>query len=127
MPKKTTFDIPYPSDKKAKSKWTTRFGTNAYYSGKVWQQRNKDKDYFHALVWGEMERQKVRKFPYENPVIITLFVNDRLDVDNHSIVLKYVIDSLKGRVIKDDNRTWVHGVEMYFHDDDCIRVAVREV
>lgn len=124
--KKVVFDIPYPADKKVKSKWTTRFGTNSYYSGKVWQQRNKDKDYFHSLVCGEMERQKVRKYPYENPVTITLFVNDRLDIDNHSIILKYVIDAMKGRVIRDDNRTWVQGVEMYFHDEDCIRVCVRE-
>ena len=127
MPKKTVFDIPYPNTKGGKAQWSKRFGLNAYYSGKVWQARKADADYWHKLVAYEMERQNVRKYPHDNPVILTFWFNDRLDCSNHAIYAKMIEDAMKGRVIKDDNRTWVHGVEMYFHDEDCIRVAVREV
>ena len=127
MAKKTVFDISYPNNKGGKTSWSKRFGLNAYYSGKCWQARKADADYWHRLVWAEMERQNVRKYPYENPVILTFFFNDRLDISNHAMYAKFIEDGMKGRVIKDDNRTWVKGIEMYFHEEDCIRVMVREV
>jgi Holliday junction resolvase RusA-like endonuclease len=86
-----------------------------------------DVDYWHKLVAAEMDRQNVRKYPHENPVILRFWFNDRLDCSNHAIYVKMIEDAMKGRVIKDDNRTWVQGVEMYFHDEDCIRVMVKEV
>ena len=36
-------------------------------------------------------------------------------------------DSLKGRIIQDDNRKWVKGHEYYFHDKDYILVEIKEV
>lgn len=123
MSKKVVFDIPYPSNKAA---WSKRFGLNSFYAGKCWQARKSDADFWHRLVSAEMERQGVRKFPFENPVILTFWFNDRLDCSNHAMYVKLIEDGLKGRVIKDDTRRYVVGIEMYFHDEDCIRVCVRE-
>lgn len=99
---------------------------NAYYAGKHWAKRQKDAEYWHKLVWAEMERQKVRKFPFQNPVHIYMWFNDRLDASNHAAILKLVEDSCKGRIIKDDNRKYVHGVHILFHDEDYIKVRVQE-
>lgn len=123
MSKSVVFDIPYP---KSKSAWSKRFGMNAYYEGKHWGERKNDAKYWHNLVWAEMDRQKVRKYPFENPVIITFWFNDNLDCSNHASYAKLIEDGLKGFVIKDDRRRYVVGIEMYFHDEDCIRVCVRE-
>lgn len=125
--KKVVFDIPYPPDKKGRSAWSKRYGLNAYYAGKCWQARKADADFWHKLVQKEMDRQDVRKYPFENPVILTFWFNDRLDASNHAVYAKMVEDGLKGRVIQDDNRKYVVGIEMYFHDEDCIRVMIREV
>ena len=120
------FIIPYPSTKEGKAAWNKRFGLNAYYAGKHWTKRQQDAEYWHKLVWSEMERQKVRKFPFQNPVHIYMWFNDRLDASNHAAMLKLVEDSCKGRIIKDDNRKYVHGVHILFHDEDCIRIRVQE-
>lgn len=127
MPKQCSFTIPYPTTKAGRAQWSKRFGLNAYYSGKHYRLRMQDVDFWHRLVSAELERQNVRKYPFHNPVILTFWFNDRLDCSNHAIYAKMIEDSLKGRIIKDDNRTWVRGIEMYFHDEDCIRVVVREV
>lgn len=74
-----------------------------------------------------MSRQKVRNYPFENPVGITILFNDNLDCDNHAAMAKMIIDGMKGKVIHDDNRKWMKSVTMGFHDLDCIRVIVREV
>lgn len=124
--KKVVFDIPYPPDKKGRSAWSKRYGLNAYYSGKCWQARKADADFWHKLVQKEMDKQDVRKYPFEKPVIITFLFNDRLDASNHGAYVKLIEDGLKGRVIHDDNKKYVIGTETYFHDEDCIRVIVRE-
>ena len=53
--------------------------------------------------------------------------NDRLDIDNHAIMGKMIVDAMKGRVIEDDSRRWVKGVCHYFHDGDYISVEIREI
>ncbi len=74
-----------------------------------------------------MTRQNVRRRPFENPVIITFFWNDNLDCSNHAVMAKMIEDAMRGRIIQDDRRKWVKGIEHYFHDEDYIRVSVREV
>ena len=34
---------------------------------------------------------------------------------------------MKGRIIREDSRRWVRGIEIYFHDENYIRVTVSEV
>ena len=121
------FIIPYPKTPAGKKQWTKTYGLNAYYAGKHWAQRKKDAEYWHTLTRYEMERQKVRKKPFEKPVIISFYWNDRLDCSNHAIMGKMIEDGIKGRIIQDDSRRWVKGIEHYFSDDDFIRVVIREM
>lgn len=120
-----TFIIPYPTTAAGRKDWSRRYGLNTYYSGVPWPVRKKNADYWHRLVTLEMDRQKVRKKPFEKPVIITFYWNSRLDIDNNAITGKMITDAMKGRIITDDNRRWVKGVEHYFSSDDFIKVVVR--
>lgn len=122
------FKIEYPNTTAGKKDWNKRFSDNAYYAGKHWAVRKKDADYWHNMVRACMDRQGVRKRPFEKPVEILLFWNDRLDVDNHSIMGKMIVDAMKGRLIQQDSRKWVKGVSHAFHDrGDFIWVEVREI
>ena len=94
------FKIEYPNTPAGKKDWNKRFSDNAYYAGKHWAVRKKDADYWHNMVRACMDRQGVRKRPFEKPVEILLFWNDRLDVDNHSIMGKMIVDAMKGRLLQ---------------------------
>ena len=122
------FKIEYPNTPAGKKDWNKRFSDNAYYAGKHWGKRKKDADYWHNMVRACMDRQGVRKRPFEKPVEILLFWNDRLDVDNHSIMGKMIVDAMKGRLLQQDSKKWVRSVTHTFHDrGDYIWVEVREV
>lgn len=122
-----SFLIPYPPTKAGKKDWSRRYGLNAYWSGKHWAQRKEDADFWHMLVRLEMNRQRVRRKPFEKAVKITMLFNDRLDGSNHAIYFKLIEDAMKGRVIQDDSRRWVRSCEMGFHEQDYILVKVEEV
>lgn len=124
---KEEFRIYYPSSPAGKKLWAKLYGLNAYYSGKHWAKRKEDAEYWHLLTRQAMNRQEVRNRPFEKPVIITMYFNDRLDCSNHAAYFKMIEDGMKGRIINDDSRRWVKGCEMYFHDEDYILVRVREV
>ena len=119
--------IPYPKTDAGKKEWNKKYGLNAYYSGKHHSQRAEDARYWHALTRAAMSKAQVRRRPFDKPVIITFCWNDRLDLDNHSIMSKMIIDALKGRLINDDTRRWVKGIEHYWHDADYIKVIIQEV
>ena len=122
------FSIEYPNTPAGKKDWNKRFSDNAYYAGKHWAVRKKDADYWHNIVRACMDRQGVRKRPFEKPVEILLFWNDRLDVDNHSIMGKMIVDAMKGRLLQNDSKKWVRSVTHTFHDrGDYIWVEVKEL
>jgi Holliday junction resolvase RusA-like endonuclease len=122
------FRIYYPKDQAGKKRWSKLYGLNAYYSAtKHWAQRKQDAEYWHLLTRSAMNKQGVRSRPYEKPVEISFLWNDRLDIDNHSIMGKMIVDAMKGRIIKDDNRQWLKAVYHSFHDEDYILVQVREI
>lgn len=118
--------IPYPASPSGKKTWNKRFGFNAYYSGKHWKQRSEDAEYWHMLVAKELARQYKRVKPFEEPVVIRFFWNDRLDLSNHAMMAKMIEDALKGKVIVDDSRKYVKGISHAFHDKDSIVVVVEE-
>lgn len=122
-----TIRIPYPNTASGKKAWNKRFGMNAYYSGKHWAERKEDADFWHHLTRAAMSKAQVRRRPFDKPVVITFCWNDRLDLDNHSIMSKMIIDALKGRLINDDTRRWVKGIEHYWHDEDYIKIIITEV
>lgn len=120
------FVIEYPESKAGRKQWAKEYGMNAYYAGKHWSARKRDAEFWHLMVRRCMDRQGVRRTPFHVPVIVTFRWNDRLDIDNHSIMGKMILDAMKGRVIEEDNRRWVKGVCHYFHDEDYISVEIRE-
>lgn len=124
---KAQFTIPYPESKAERSRWNKRYGMNAYYAGKPWQVRRRDADFWHALTRACMDEQGVRRVPFERPVAVVFRWNDRLDIDNHAVMGKMIVDALKGRVIEDDNHKWLRGVCHYYHDADHISIEVREI
>ena len=119
--------IYYPKTAAGKKQWNREYGLNAYWAGKHWTKRKKGAEYWHRLVRSEMERQKVRRMPFTNAVIITFYWNSRLDIGNNAAMAKMIEDALKGVIIEDDSRKYVKGIEHYFHGEDFIRVVVREV
>lgn len=122
-----TFTIPYPKTKAAMSTFCKRFGLNAIYAGKHWTKRREDAEYWHLTVKAELMRQNVPYRAYDNPVSISFWWNDRLDIDNHALIGKYILDSLKGYLIHDDDRRFVKEVHHKFYDGDCITVEVTPI
>ena len=122
-----SFIIPYPKTPAGKKAWNKQYGLNAYWAGKHWSVRKRDAEYWHRLTISEMEKQKVRRRPFENPVVITFFWNDNLDCTNHAAMAKMIEDAMCGRIIENDNRRWVKGIEHYFHDKPYIEIKITEV
>ena len=122
-----SFRIYYPTSKAELKRWTKEYGMNAYYAGKHWSIRKKDAEFWHWLTISAMNRQEVRRTPFEKPVEISFLWNDRLDIDNHAVMGKMIVDAMKGRLINDDSRRWLKGVCHYFHDEEYILVQIREV
>lgn len=122
-----SFRIYYPKDKAGKKRWASLYGLNRFYAGVHWSQRKEAAEYWHLLTRSAMNKQGVRNRPFEKPVVISMYFNDRLDCSNHAAIFKMIEDGMKGRIINDDNRRWVKGNEMYFHDEDYILVQVREI
>lgn len=58
---------------------------------------------------------------------ITFRWNDRLDLDNHAAMSKMIVDAVKGWVIEDDTRRWVHELHHLWHEENYIEVEIKEV
>jgi hypothetical protein len=97
---------------------------NSLYSGRFWTFRAKWAKAYHKLV---NEKCIEMKFPmFKKPVIVTIYFNNKFDIDNNSIMAKFIIDGLKDTVIKDDNRKYVSALYLEFYDEQGIKVEVRE-
>ena len=108
---------------------TAEWGMNDLYSQKKRRNdRMRQAEMVHLMVRAAI-RQQVRPVQqFRKPVIVTIWFNSRLDVDNHGFLSKLIIDGMKGLLIEDDDRKHVAGLEQYFHDDDPneVFVDVRE-
>lgn len=122
-----SFRIYYPTSKAEMKRWAKEYGMNAYYAGKHWSIRKRDAEFWHLLTRSAMNKQEVRRKPFEKPVEISFLWNDKLDLDNHAVMGKMIVDGMKGRLINDDSRTWLKGIYHGFHDEDYILVQIREV
>lgn len=120
------FTIPYPPTKKGKSVFCKRFGLNAYYAGKHWSARKRDAEELHWMTRSAMRRAGIRERILRNPVEITFRWDDRLDIDNHAVLGKAIVDGMKGYILQDDNRRHVRRVCHEFWDGGEIQVEVRE-
>ena len=119
--------IYYPKTAAGKKQWNHRFSLNAYWSGKHHAERAEDAKYWHAIVWAALTEARVPKKTFERPAVITFLWNDGLDIDNHAAMGKCITDALKNRVIQNDSRRYLAGVEHYFHEEPYIEVIIREI
>ena len=122
-----SFTIPYPATKAAMTAWNRRYGLNAYYAGKHYQQRKRDAETLHGLARVAMKKARVKKQMVKGPVEVRFYWDDGLDCDNHAVIGKAVVDAMKGWVLPDDNRRWVRKVSHEFWDGGEIKVEVIEV
>lgn len=108
---------------------TAEWGMNELYSQKKRRnERMRQAEQVHLMVRAAI-RQQVRPVQqFRKPVIVRIWYNSRLDVDNHGFLSKLIIDGMKGLLIEDDDRKHVAGLEQYFHYDDPndIFMEVRE-
>lgn len=123
----TEFRIDYPKTPEGKREWNRRYGLNAYYSGKHPAVRAKDARYWHELTFLSLLQSKVEQKLFEKPVKIIFLWNDKLDLDNHAVMGKMILDALKGRLIHDDSRRWVKSIEHAWHDEGFIGICLSEV
>lgn len=121
-----TFEIEYPTTPKGKAAWSRNYGMNAIYAGKHWSVRKRDAEYWHRLTAAAINRAGLRDNPFDAPVSITFYWNDRLDLSNHAYMAKLIEDGMKGRLIIDDSPKYVREIVHRFHDAPCIRITVEE-
>lgn len=120
------FTIPYPPTKKGKAAFCRQFGLNAYYAGKPWPVRKRDAEQLHALTLCSMKQAGIQKQLVTDPVAVRFFWNDGLDVDNHAVLGKAIVDAMKGYILPDDDRRWLRKVSHAFWDGDSILVEVLD-
>lgn len=121
------FIIHYPPTKAAMAEWNRRYGLNAYYSGKHYQQRKKDADALHKITLCALKKAGIKKILLKNPVEVRFYWDDRLDIDNHAVLGKAILDAMKGWILHDDNRRWVRKVSHEFWNGGEIRIEIEEV
>jgi Holliday junction resolvase RusA-like endonuclease len=119
-----TFRIPYPNKKTV---WTREYGMNRIYAGKHWSKRRQDAEYWHGLVRGVLQQQKIKKRQFEQPVKIGFKWNDRLDLDNHYYIAKMIVDGLCGYILVDDNRKHVKQITHGWTDKDAVIVRITPI
>lgn len=121
------FTIPYPKTKKGKSNFCRRFGLNAYYSGKPWPVRKRDAEELHLLTRAAMKRASIKEGILSVPVSVRFYWDDGLDVDNHAVLGKCIVDAMRGYILKDDKRKYLRRVSHEFWDRGEIGVEIEEV
>lgn len=121
------FEIQYPKGPKAKANWNRRFGLNAYYAGKRWQERKRDAEELHMIARAAMHRAGIRQVMLRRPVEVRFYWADGLDIDNHAVLGKAIVDAMKGYILTDDGPKYVRKVSHEFWEGDCIRVEVEDL
>lgn len=121
------FTIPYPKTKAGMKQFCKEFGMNSLYSGKHWSKRREDAKYIHQTVRAALMEQRIPHRMFQKPVCVTFFWNDRLDLDNHSYAGKLILDTLKGYLIKDDDRRFVREINHRFYNESRITVEVKPI
>ena len=119
------FEIQYPKGKKGKSSWNRRFGLNAYYAGKSWPERKRDAEELHMIARAAMHRAGITPRVISSPAQVRVFCSEGLDIDNHAVLGKAIVDAMKGYLLADDGPKYVRKVSHEFWEGDCIRVEVE--
>lgn len=118
------FKIPYPKTKEGKTEWNKQYSLNKYYSGKNKYCRAKDANFWHEMVHFELRKQGIKRKIISEPVYIIFLWNDRLDIDNHAVMGKFIVDALKGWILENDGYKNFQGVSHFFHKEQYIQVII---
>jgi len=98
-----------------------KVSTNQYYTGMHWSQRNKIAKKYHNDIYYLCKKNNLPKVK-ESCKIIFGFAT-KFDLDNNSIIIKMIIDSLRyGGIIKDDNKKYVKGIEIKIADENYFEI-----
>lgn len=100
------------------------YSDNKYYSGKHWNKRRADADYWHDRLQYEAPWNRP---PLKSPVKLTFYWNDRVDLSNHGMLAKMIEDGIKHRIIQDDSRRHVAEIVHKWHDEKFIKIVIEEV
>lgn len=88
--------------------------TNSLYSQKHWSARSAMKNKFIKIFSTLLLQQKVKPM---KEMIIVLFSNSRMDIDNQSTGCKFLADAIKGSYLQDDSNKFYKGLFMV-HDSN---------
>ena len=121
------FKIPYPATASGRKAWNSQYGLNKYYAGAHWSVRRRDAEFWHMLTVSAMNKSGCGRTPMTRPVVITFYWNDNLDLDNHAVMGKMIVDAMKGRILTEDSRKFVRGIRHFFHTENYILVTVDEI
>lgn len=124
---KESFKIDYPASDAGKKAWNKAYGMNSIYAGKHWSERREDANFWHMMTVAAMQKAGCRREPFQKPVMLTFLWNDRMDLSNHAYIAKLIEDGMKGRIIYDDTRSWVKGINHFFHDKPYIKIVISEL
>ena len=80
----------------------------------------------HRIVRVALKKSRISPVLFERPVYMYFYFNDRLDCSNHAVYVKLIEDALKGYLLRDDSRKFVKGILISFHDEDVIKVKIKE-
>ncbi len=92
-----------------------------------WSKRKRLAEQWHYIVRDALKKAGVPKNVFHKPAEVCIYVNSRMDRDNHSYLLKLIIDGLKGHVIEDDLRKYVRRTSIELYGGKDILVSVQEV
>jgi Holliday junction resolvase RusA-like endonuclease len=70
-------------------------------------------------------KQLERKITYRVPVVIELLYNSGLDIDNHGLLAKAIIDGLRyANILEDDNKRCVVGLFQRFTSNPGVTIII---
>lgn len=109
-------------------KITGKLGLNGFYSGKNYYERKRQADGIHKIVYASLLTQKIPRKKFEKPVRIKILYpqTSKLDIDNHSVLGKMIIDGLKGYLLIDDDKRYVMGFWQDFYSGNKIKVSIED-
>ena len=91
------FEIEYPPTKKGKAVWNKRFGLNAYYAGKHWNERKRDTaaqriqypDQEFKFVMLHCNRSSIRQHSCPQYIVVTTLNQIRRN-DSHWVAISMI-------------------------------------
>lgn len=104
-------------------KITSKYSLNARY---FWANQHKLKQEVMAHTVRAIKRAKLEAVRFVEPVTIEINYNTGLDIDNHGLVSKAIIDALKTKkIIKDDSKRYVKSLIQNVYNGNGIEVVIR--